>query len=92
MNSVGMAIAEDHLASRFNREGYDIINHYTYAICSDGDLMEGASNEAASIAGHLKLGKLIWFYDDNHITIEGNTKIAYSDNVLERRNKNEGSE
>ena len=74
MNSLGMALAEAHLAAKYNREGHDIINHYTYAFCSDGDLMEGASNEAASIAGHQKLGKLIWVYDDNHISIEGDTK------------------
>ncbi|HSD63884.1 MAG TPA: transketolase, partial [Ignavibacteriaceae bacterium] len=84
MNSVGMAIAEAHLAAHFNREEHEIVNHYTYAFCSDGDFMEGASNEAASIAGHLKLGKLIWFYDNNHISIEGNTKISYSDNVAQR--------
>jgi transketolase len=84
MNSVGMAMAEVHLASKFNREGHDIVNHYTYVFCSDGDFMEGVSNEAASVAGHLKLGKLIWIYDDNHISIEGNTKITYSDNVSER--------
>lgn len=84
MNSLGMALAEAHLAAKYNREGHDIINHYTYAFCSDGDLMEGASNEAASIAGHQKLGKLIWVYDDNHISIEGDTKIAYSDDVAQR--------
>jgi transketolase len=84
MNSVGMAIAEAHLAAHFNRENHDIVNHYTYAFCSDGDFMEGASNEAASIAGHQKLGRLIWFYDNNHISIEGNTNITYSDNVAQR--------
>jgi len=84
MNSVGMAIAEAHLAAKFNREGYDIVNHYTYAFCSDGDFMEGASNEAASIAGHQRLSKLIWIYDDNHISIEGNTRITYSDDVATR--------
>jgi transketolase len=84
MNSVGMALAEARLAAKYNREGHDIINHYTYAFCSDGDFMEGASNEAASIAGHQKLGKLIWIYDNNHISIEGNTKIAYSDDVATR--------
>ena len=84
MNGVGMAIAEAHLASRFNRGNYNIIDHYTYAFCSDGDLMEGASHEAASIAGHLGLGKLIYFYDDNHISIEGPTEISYSDNVASR--------
>jgi transketolase len=84
MNSLGMALAEAHLAAKYNREGHDIVNHYTYAFCSDGDFMEGASNEAASIAGHQKLGKLIWIYDDNHISIEGDTKIAYSDDVAQR--------
>ncbi len=84
MNSVGMALAEAHLAAVYNREGHQIIDHYTYAICSDGDLMEGASHEAASLAGHLGLSKLIWIYDDNHISIEGNTELAYSDDVAKR--------
>lgn len=84
MNSVGMAMAEAHLASVYNREGFKIIDHCTYAFCGDGDLMEGASNEAASLAGHLGLGKLIWVYDDNHISIEGPTELAYSDNKEER--------
>ena len=84
MNSVGMAIAEAHLAAVFNRSGHEIVDHHTYAICSDGDLMEGASHEAASLAGHLRLGKLIWIYDDNHITIEGGTHLALSDDA-ERR-------
>ncbi|MCB0287289.1 MAG: transketolase, partial [Calditrichaeota bacterium] len=65
MNSVGMAIAEAHLAATYNRDGFDIVNHFTYAICGDGDLMEGASHEAASLAGHLGLSRLIWVYDDN---------------------------
>ncbi len=84
MNAVGMAMAEAHLAAVFNRPGHEIVDHYTYAICSDGDLMEGASHEAASIAGHQKLGKLIFVYDDNHISIEGNTEIAFSDDVARR--------
>ncbi|MFQ5769682.1 MAG: transketolase family protein, partial [bacterium] len=84
MNAVGMAIAEAHLAAVFNHEGHEIVNHYTYAFCGDGDLMEGASHEAASLAGHLGLGKLIFLYDDNHISIEGNTKITYSDDVQQR--------
>ncbi len=84
MNAVGMAIAERHLAALFNKEGYDIINHNTFAFCSDGDLMEGASNEAASLAGHLGLGKLIYLYDENHISIEGETEITYSDDVSTR--------
>jgi transketolase len=84
MNSVGMAMAEAHLAAVYNRENFDIIDHFTYAFCSDGDLMEGASHEAASLAGHFGLGKLIWIYDDNHITIEGKTDLTYSDNVSRR--------
>ena len=73
---VGMAIAERHLAAKYNKPGHEIIDHFTYGIVSDGDLMEGISHEAASLAGHLKLGKLIYFYDDNHISIEGKTDIA----------------
>jgi transketolase len=80
-HSVGFAIAERHLAALFNKPGHDVINHYTYAICSDGDLMEGVSNEAASLAGHLQLGKLIWLYDDNGITIDGKTDITFTENV-----------
>ncbi|MBE9521006.1 MAG: transketolase, partial [Proteobacteria bacterium] len=81
---VGMAIAEAHLAARFNKPGHEIINHYTYGIVSDGDLMEGISHEAASLAGHLKLGKLIYLYDDNHISIEGKTDIAFTEDRLKR--------
>ncbi len=84
MNGVGMAIAERHLASLFNIKGSKIVDHYTYVFCSDGDLMEGASHESASMAGHLGLGKLIYFYDDNHISIEGETELTYSDNVKKR--------
>jgi transketolase len=84
MNAVGMAIAEAHLASIFNVEGFSIVDHNTFVFCSDGDLMEGASHEAASIAGHLGLGKLIVLYDDNHITIEGKTSLTYSDDVSKR--------
>lgn len=84
MSAVGMAMAEAHLAAIFNKEDHKLIDHYTYVICSDGDLMEGASHEAASIAGHLGLGKLIVLYDNNHITIEGNTNLAYSDDVAKR--------
>jgi transketolase len=84
MNAVGMAIAEAHLAATFNRPGHAIVDHRTYVFCSDGDLMEGASHEAASLAGHLKLGKLIVLYDENHITIEGDTRLAYSDDVVKR--------
>jgi transketolase len=79
-NGVGMAIAERFLAATFNRPGYEIINHFTYAIVSDGDLMEGISHEAASLAGHLGLGKLIYLYDDNHISIEGSTDLAFTEN------------
>ena len=83
-NSVGMAIAETQLATIFNRPGHSIIDHHTYFIASDGDLMEGISHEAASLAGHLKLGKLIGFYDDNHITIDGSTDLAFSDDTAKR--------
>src|SRR5512143_2251191 len=72
-NGVGLAMAERHLAGIFNRPGFDIVDHYTYSIVSDGDLMEGVASEAASIAGHLKLGKLIYLYDDNKISIDGST-------------------
>lgn len=83
-NSVGLAMAEAHLAAKFNRPGHNIIDHFTYVICSDGDLMEGISYEAASLAGHLGLGKLIWLYDDNKITIDGNTDLVFSENVQNR--------
>lgn len=83
-NGVGMAIAAKMMAERFNRPGYELIDHYVYAIVSDGDLMEGVSHEAASIAGHLGLGNIIYIYDDNHISIEGDTELAYSDDVEER--------
>ena len=78
-NGVGMAIAEAHLAEKFNKPGFNIINHFTYAIVTDGDLMEGIASEAASLAGHLKLGKLIYFYDDNRISIEGSTDITFTE-------------
>ena len=83
-NSVGMAIAEAQLAAVFNRPGFEIIDHYTYFIASDGDVMEGVSHEASSYAGHLKLGKIIGFYDDNHITIEGDTDLTFSDDTAKR--------
>jgi transketolase len=83
-NAVGMALAEKHLSAVFNRPGHDIVDHYTYFICSDGDLMEGISHEAASFAGHFGLGKLIGFYDDNKITIDGSTDLTYTDDVAER--------
>ena len=76
-NAVGMAMAERFLAERFNRPGYEVVDHHTYSICSDGDMMEGVSQEAASIAGHFGLGKLIVCYDDNRITIDGTTSISF---------------
>ena len=83
-NGVGMAIAERWLARHYNRPGHEVINHYTYALVSDGDLMEGVSSEAASLAGTLRLGKLIYLYDDNDISIEGNTDIAFTEDVSQR--------
>ncbi|GMQ81429.1 MAG: transketolase [Rhodothermia bacterium] len=83
-NGVGMAIAERWLAERFNRPGYNVVNHHTFAIVSDGDLMEGVSHEAASLAGHLGLGKLVYLYDDNRITIDGSTDLSCSDDVEKR--------
>lgn len=83
MTAVGMAIAEAHLAATFNKE-FKIIDHHTYVFCSDGDFMEGASHEAGSVAGHLGLGKLIVLYDNNYITIDGSTELAYSDDVAKR--------
>ena len=82
--AVGMAMAESHLAAVFNKDGYDIVDHYTYALCGDGCLMEGISSEACSLAGTLKLGKLIVFYDSNKISIEGSTDIAFTENVMTR--------
>jgi transketolase len=78
-NGVGIAMAERFLAATFNRPGYELVDHFTYAIVSDGDLMEGISHEAASLAGHLALGKLIYLYDDNHISIEGSTDLAFTE-------------
>lgn len=83
-NAIGMAIARDYLAALFNKEDLKIIDHGIWGICSDGDLMEGISHEAASLAGHLKLSKLVFFYDDNRITIDGKTDITYSDDVAKR--------
>src|SRR5512144_1662995 len=80
-NSVGLALAERMLAARFNVDGDQVIDHFTYAICSDGDMMEGVASEACSLAGHLGLGRLIAFYDDNTITIEGSTELALSEDV-----------
>ncbi len=81
---VGMAMAENHLAAKFNKDGHSIVDHYTYAIVSDGDLMEGVSHEAASMAGHMKLGKLIYLYDSNMISIEGSTELAFTEDVKKR--------
>ena len=78
-NGVGMAMAEAHLAAVFNRPGYKIFDHFVYAIVTDGDLMEGVASEAASLAGHLKLGKLIYLYDDNRISIEGSTDLSFTE-------------
>ena len=83
-NAVGMALAESHLAARFNRPGHAIVDHCTFFVCSDGDLMEGISHEAASFAGHFRLGKLIGFYDDNHITIDGATELTFTDDTARR--------
>ncbi|MDY6872542.1 MAG: transketolase [Chloroflexota bacterium] len=80
-NGVGMAIAEAHMAAEFNRPGHDIVDHYTYAVVTDGDLMEGISSEAASLAGHLQLGKLIYFYDNNHISIDGSTELTFTEDA-----------
>src|SRR4051812_789421 len=83
-NSVGMAIAERWLAAHFNKPGHEIVDYKVYAICGDGDMMEGVSSEAASVAGHLKLSNLIWIYDNNRITIEGSTDLAFSEDVATR--------
>jgi transketolase len=82
--SVGMAMAARWMAEHFNRPGFEMIDYRTYAVCGDGCLMEGVSNEAASLAGHLRLSNLCWIYDNNHITIEGNTSLAFSDDVAVR--------
>ncbi|KAB8142002.1 transketolase [Chloroflexia bacterium SDU3-3] len=83
-NGVGMAMAEAYLAATYNRNGHDLISHYTYAIVSDGDLMEGITSEAASLAGHLKLGKIIYLYDDNSISLDGPTSLSFTEDVLKR--------
>ncbi|MBD2844291.1 transketolase [Paenibacillus sp. IB182496] len=82
--AVGMAMAEAHLGATYNKENYSIIDHYTYSICGDGDLMEGISSEAASLAGHLKLGKLILLYDSNDISLDGELNLSFSENVQKR--------
>jgi len=83
-NAVGMAIAEAHLAARYNRPGYSIVDHFTYVMASDGDLMEGVSYEACSLAGHLGLGKLIVIYDDNKVSLAGSTALTFTEDVLQR--------
>ncbi len=83
-NGVGMAIAEAHLAAEFNKPGHKVVDHYVYAIVTDGDLMEGVASEAASLAGHLKLGKLIYLYDDNRISIDGSTDMAFTEDRARR--------
>jgi transketolase len=83
-NGVGFAIAQKHLAAKYNRPGYEIFNYHIYVICSDGDMMEGVTSEAASLAGHLELGNMIYLYDDNHISIEGDTDIAFNEDVAKR--------
>ncbi|KAF3998318.1 transketolase [Glaciimonas immobilis] len=83
-NGVGAAMTEAHLAARYNRDGFQVINHYTYGIVSDGDLMEGVASEAASLAGHLQLGKLIYLYDDNNITLSAGTDMAFSEDRAQR--------
>ena len=83
-NSVGLALAECWLAERYNRPGHDVVDHFTYALCSDGDMMEGISHEAAAIAGHQKLGKLIWIFDDNRITIDGGTELSSTTDQAKR--------
>jgi transketolase len=83
-NAVGMAMAEAYLAAHYNRPGFKIIDHYTYALVSDGDLMEGVASEAASLAGHLQLGKLIYFYDDNHITLSASTQLSFTEDRQQR--------
>jgi len=83
-NGVGMAIAAEHLAARFNRGEHKPVDHFIYAIVTDGDLMEGVASEAASLAGHLKLGRLIYLYDDNHISIDGSTNLAFTEDRLAR--------
>ncbi|GIP34536.1 transketolase [Paenibacillus sp. J2TS4] len=82
--AVGMAMAEEHLAAVYNRDNYNVVDHYTYAICGDGDLMEGISGEAASLAGHLQLGKLIILYDSNNISLDGELNLSFSENVQQR--------
>jgi len=83
-NAVGMAIAERFLAGRYNKPDHTIVDHFTYAMVGDGDMMEGITHEAAALAGHLKLGKLIWLYDDNRISLDGPTSLAFTEDVAQR--------
>ena len=83
-NGVGMAIAEAYLAARYNRPGFEVVSHFTYGIVSDGDLMEGVASEAASLAGHLKLGKLIYLYDNNHISLAASTDLTFTEDCAKR--------
>jgi len=83
-NGIGMAIAAAHLAARYNRQDYDVVDHFIYAIVTDGDLMEGVASEAASLAGHLRLGRLVYLYDDNHISIDGSTDLAFTEDRTAR--------
>ena len=83
-NGVGMAIAEAHLAARYNRPGFEIVNHFTYGLVSDGDLMEGVASEAASLAGQLELGKLIYLFDNNHVTLSAGTNMTFNEDCAQR--------
>ena len=83
-NAVGMAMAERFLAGRYNKPGHTIVDHFTYALVGDGDMMEGITHEAASLAGHLRLGKLCWLYDDNEISLDGPTSLAFTEDVGKR--------
>lgn len=83
-NGIGMAMAQKHLAAYYNRPGFPVFDYYIYALCSDGDMMEGITSEAASLAGHLELGNIIYLYDDNHISIEGSTDLAFNEDVAKR--------
>src|SRR5207244_6826517 len=83
-NGVGMASAEAYLAARYNRLGFEVVSHFTYGIVSDGDLMEGVASEAASLAGHLKLGKLIYLYDNNHISLAASTDLTFTEDCAKR--------
>ena len=82
--AVGMAMAEKHLAATYNKPGFDVVDHYTYALCGDGDLMEGVAAEAISLAGHLQLDKLIVLYDSNDISLDGDLGMSFSENIRKR--------